>query len=96
MENPELNRLLNLNDWTTSDEQIALNLDEDERVYLAKHIKNYDGIMIDFSHDRSRAVRESIALNKNTPINILEKLSANDESETVRNISKATLKELTK
>jgi hypothetical protein len=94
MENPELARLLSLEDWNPNDEKIALDLEEDERVYLAKHIQRYDGILIDLSHDCIVAVRGAVASNKNTPINILKKLSINDESVTVRNIANSTLKEL--
>lgn len=94
MKNHELARLLELEEWSPHDEKIALNLGEDDRIYLAKHIKKYDGIIIDLSYDRSIAVREAVASNKSTPINILKRLSTSDKSITVRNISISTLKEL--
>lgn len=96
MEHNELNRLLNLEEWNSEDEKIALNLEENQRVHLAKHIEKYDGIIIDLSHDRSDAVREAVASNVNTPIDILRSLSISDKCKTVRDISNSTLKELSK
>ncbi|MDV6377752.1 hypothetical protein ORD22_05675 [Sporosarcina sp. GW1-11] len=96
MENRELARLLDLEEWSPNDEKIALNLKEEERIYLAKHIKKYDGIIIDLSYDRSTTVREAVASNINTPINILRRLSTSDKCKTVKDISNSTLKELGK
>lgn len=94
MDNQELARLLELDEWQTEDELTALNLEERERIYLAKYIGKYDGIIIDLSYDSSFAVREAVASNKNTPIKILKRLSTSDDIETVRNIANLTLKEL--
>ena len=46
----------------------------------AKHIKHYDGILIDFSHDQQLTVREAVASNRQTPVNILHHLSQEDEA----------------
>ncbi|WP_377890410.1 hypothetical protein [Alkalihalobacillus sp. R86527] len=94
MESQELTRLLQLEDWEPDDEKSALTLDEKDRVHFAKHIANYDGILIDLSHDRSVSVREAVALNKNTPVSILKKLSKNDKSKEVRTTATKSLEEL--
>lgn len=94
MENQELTRLLNLEEWDTEDELIALNFGESERIYLAKNIKKYDGILIDLSHDRNLAIREAVASNNHTPISILKRLYTSDGSDVVRTRAQSTLKEL--
>jgi hypothetical protein len=94
MDNKELTRLLELDVWQPEDELIALNLGESERIYLAKHITKYDGIIIDLSHDHSLVVREAVASNNHTPINILKRLCTSDDCDAVRNKANLTLKEL--
>ncbi|MDT0160702.1 hypothetical protein [Bacillus sp. AG4(2022)] len=94
MESQELTRLLQLEDWGPDDEKSALTLDEKDRVHLAKHIANYDGILIDLSHDTSVSVREAVASNKNTPVNILKKFSKDDKSIEVRTTAIQSLEEL--
>ncbi|KQL33530.1 hypothetical protein AN960_20870 [Bacillus sp. FJAT-25509] len=94
MENDEVTRLLDLENWDLEDETIALNLPEIDRAYLAKYIEKYDGIIIDLSQDLSNSVREAVASNKNTPISILKRLSISDKSIDVKNRAISTLKEL--
>jgi hypothetical protein len=94
MENQELTRLLQLEDWEPEDEKIALNLNEKDRIYLARYIATYDGILIDLSHDISVSVREAVASNKKTPVNILKNLSKDDKSIEVRTKALTSLKEL--
>lgn len=94
MTNQIIARLLALTDWQPEDEQLALSLPEHDRVYLAKHIKHYDGILIDFSHDQQLAVREAVASNRYTPVNILHYLSQEDEALRVRHQAQQTIKEV--
>lgn len=91
MGNPQLLRLINLEEWLPDDEQAALNLDEPDRILLAKNI-NYDGLLVDFSYDPCVSVRIAVALNKNTPIYILKRLSNEDNSNEVRIEAASTLK----
>jgi len=94
MDSEEVLRLLYLEKWEPKDESIAINLNEKERMFLAEHMEKYDGIIIDYSCDRSERVRGAAATNKNLPINILEKMSNSDNSTDVRKKAEQTLKEI--
>lgn len=89
-----LDYLINKSDWTAEDEYKVNNLDKKKRAYLGKKIKGYDGILVDLSFDQEIEVRLSVAQNSNAPIDVLKRMSNEDDNEKVRIEANKTLKEL--
>lgn len=81
-------------DWTPEDDQAALALPRESRIFLASNISYYDGILIDLSLDGEEAVRLGVAGNKHSPRTVLQRLANEDTSTEVRRQALLILKEI--